>query len=106
MEDLRKIIKEEQKRNPNYFKGSVKDNGESFEIVLSPFYRDLFKTILKENNKWKNNFKSRSHLMKKTSTSLNLRNILFLNWESLIALFIWKTLFVRIWKVPEVAKVI
>ena len=51
MEDLRKIIKEEQKRNPNYFKGSVKDNGDSFEIVLSPFYRDLFKQILKEDKK-------------------------------------------------------
>jgi len=51
MEDLKKIIKEEQKRNPNYFKGSVKDNGDSFEIVLSPFYRDLFKQILKEDKK-------------------------------------------------------
>jgi hypothetical protein len=51
MEDFKKIIKEEQKRNPDYFKGSVKDNEDSFEIVLSPFYRDLFKTILKDKNK-------------------------------------------------------
>ena len=51
MEDLKKVLKEEQKINPDYFKGSVKDNGDSFEIVLSPFYRDLFKQILKEDKK-------------------------------------------------------
>ena len=45
MEDLKKVLKEEQKSNPDYFKGSVKDRGNSFEITLSPFYRDLFKTI-------------------------------------------------------------
>ena len=51
MEDLKKILKEEQQRNPNYFKGSVEDKGDSLEIVLSPFYRDLFKQILKEDKK-------------------------------------------------------
>ncbi len=45
MEDLKKVLKEEQKINPDYFKGSVKDKGDSFEITLSPFYRDLFKAI-------------------------------------------------------------
>jgi|TARA_Y100000289_G_C3835989_1_gene106047 hypothetical protein len=45
MEDLKKALKEEQKRNPDYFKGSVKDNGNSIQITLSPFYKDLFKAI-------------------------------------------------------------
>tara|TARA_R100000278_G_scaffold28584_2_gene26024 strand:- start:29 stop:175 length:147 start_codon:yes stop_codon:yes gene_type:complete len=45
MEDFKKVLKEEQTRNPDYFKGSVEDQGDSFEITLSAFYRDLFKAI-------------------------------------------------------------
>tara|TARA_Y100000361_G_scaffold23419_1_gene18563 strand:+ start:435 stop:590 length:156 start_codon:yes stop_codon:yes gene_type:complete len=51
VEDLKKILKEEQKRNPKYFKGSVEDKGDSFEITLSPFYKDLLKIIMEDKKK-------------------------------------------------------
>jgi len=35
--------------NPDYFKGEFVDNGDHFTITPSPFYRDLFKAITKEN---------------------------------------------------------
>ena len=46
--EFERLIQEERKTNPDYFKGEVKDNGDSFTITLSPFYRDLFKTITKD----------------------------------------------------------
>ena len=47
--EFERLIKEERKVNPDYFKGEVVDNGDSFTITPSPFYRDLFKAITKEN---------------------------------------------------------
>jgi len=46
--EFERLIKEETKVNPDYFKGEVVDNGDSFTITPSPFYRDLFKAITKE----------------------------------------------------------
>ena len=47
--EFERLIKEERKTNPDYFKGEVIDNGDSFTIELSPFYRDLFKAIIKDS---------------------------------------------------------
>ena len=47
--EFERLIQEERKTNPDYFKGEVVDNGDSFTITPSPFYRDLFKVITKEN---------------------------------------------------------
>ena len=44
-----RLIKEERKTNPDYFKGEVVDNGDSFTITTSQFYKDLFKAITKDN---------------------------------------------------------
>ena len=44
-----KLIQEELKTNPDYFKGEFVDNGDSFTITPSPFYRDLLKAITKDN---------------------------------------------------------
>ena len=47
--EFERLIKEERKTNPDYFKGGFVDNGDSFTITPSPFYRDLFKAITKDN---------------------------------------------------------
>ena len=44
-----RLIKEERKTNPDYFKGEVVDNGDSFTITPSQFYKDLFKAITRDN---------------------------------------------------------
>ena len=40
--EFERLIQEERKTNPDYFKGEFVDNGDSFTITPSPFYRDLF----------------------------------------------------------------
>ena len=47
--EFERLIKEERKNNPNYFKGKFEDNGDHFTITPSQFYRDLFKAITKDN---------------------------------------------------------
>jgi len=47
--EFERLIQEEFKTNPNYFKGEVVDNEDSFTITPSQFYRDLFKAITKDN---------------------------------------------------------
>ena len=47
--EFEKLIQEERVKNPDYFKGEVVDNGDSFTITPSPFYRDLFKAISKDS---------------------------------------------------------
>ena len=47
--EFERLIKEERKTNPDYFKGNFEDHGDHFTITPSPFYRDLFKAITKEN---------------------------------------------------------
>ena len=47
--EFERLIKEERKNNPNYFKAEVVDNGDSFTITLSQFYKDLFKAITKDS---------------------------------------------------------
>ena len=47
--EFERLIKEERKTNPDYFKGEVVDNGDSFTITPSQFYKDLFKAITKDN---------------------------------------------------------
>jgi len=47
--EFERLIKEELKTNPDYFKGEFIDNGDSFTITPSPFYRDLFKAITKDS---------------------------------------------------------
>ena len=47
--EFEKLIEEERVNNPDYFKGEFVDNGDSFTITPSPFYRDLFKAITKDN---------------------------------------------------------
>ena len=44
-----RLIKEERKTNPDYFKGEVVDYGDSFTITPSQFYKDLFKAITKDS---------------------------------------------------------
>ncbi len=46
--EFERLIKEERKNNPNYFKGEVEDNGDSFTIPPSPFFMDLLKAINKD----------------------------------------------------------
>ena len=48
--EFERLIQEERKTNPDYFKGDFIDNGDHFTITPSPFYRDLFKAITKEND--------------------------------------------------------
>ena len=47
--EFERLIQEDLKTNPDYFKGDFVDNGDHFTITPSPFYRDLFKAITKEN---------------------------------------------------------
>ena len=47
--EFERLIQEERVKNPDYFKGEVVDNGDSFTITQSPFYRDLFKAISKDS---------------------------------------------------------
>ena len=47
--EFERLIEEERVNNPDYFKGEFVDNGNSFTITPSPFYRDLFKAITKDN---------------------------------------------------------
>ena len=46
--EFERLIQEERKTNPDYFKGDFVDNGDHFTITPSPFYRDLFKAITKD----------------------------------------------------------
>jgi len=46
--EFERLIKEERKKNPDYFKGEVEDNGDSFTITPSPFFMDLLKAINKD----------------------------------------------------------
>ena len=48
--EFERLIHEERKTNPDFFKGDFIDNGDHFTITPSPFYRDLFKAITKEND--------------------------------------------------------
>ena len=45
--EFERLIQEERKTNPEYFKGEVEDNGDSFTITPSPFFMDLLKAINK-----------------------------------------------------------
>ena len=47
--EFERLIQEELKNNPDYFKGKFVDNGDHFTITPSPFYRDLFKAITKDS---------------------------------------------------------
>ena len=47
--EFERLIQEELKTNPDYFKGDFVDNGDHFTITPSQFYRDLFKAISKDN---------------------------------------------------------
>ena len=47
--EFERLIQEELKINPDYFKGESVDNGDHFSIKPSPFYRDLFKAITEDN---------------------------------------------------------
>ena len=47
--EFERLIQEERKTNPNYFKAEVIDNGDHFTITPSQFYKDLFKTITKDS---------------------------------------------------------
>ena len=47
--EFERLIEEERVNNPDYFTGEVVDNGDSFTITPSQFYRDLFKAITKES---------------------------------------------------------
>ena len=46
--EFERLFKEERKKNPNYFKGKVEDNGDSFTITPSPLFMDLLKAINKD----------------------------------------------------------
>ena len=46
--EFERLIQEERKTNPNYFKAEVIDNGDHFNITPSPFFMDLLKAINKE----------------------------------------------------------
>ena len=46
--EFERLIKEERKTNPDYFKGEVVDNGDHLNITPSPFFMDLLKAINKE----------------------------------------------------------
>ena len=45
---MERLIQEERKTNPNYFKAEVIDNGDHLNITPSPFFMDLLKAINKE----------------------------------------------------------
>ena len=47
--EFERLIQEELKTNPDYFKGEVVDNGDSLTIKPSQFYKDLFKAIIKDS---------------------------------------------------------
>ena len=47
--EFERLIQEEFKTNPDYFKGDFVDNGDSFTITPSQFYKDLFKAITKDS---------------------------------------------------------
>ena len=47
--EFERLIQEELKTNPDYFKGKFVDNGDSFTITPSQFNRDLFKAITKDS---------------------------------------------------------
>ena len=47
--EFEKLIQEERKTNPDYFKGEFVDNGDHFTITPSPFFMDLYKAINKDN---------------------------------------------------------
>ena len=48
--EFERLIKEERKVNPDYFKGEVENNGDdSFTVTPSPFFMDLLKAINKED---------------------------------------------------------
>ena len=47
--EFERLIQEERKTNPNYFKAEVIDNGDHFNITPSPFFMDLLKAINKDN---------------------------------------------------------
>ena len=47
--EFEKLIQEELKTNPDYFKGDFIDNGDHFIITPSPIYKDLFKAITKDS---------------------------------------------------------
>ena len=47
--EFERLIQEERKNNPNYFKAEVEENGDSFTITPSPFFMDLLKAINKDN---------------------------------------------------------
>ena len=46
--EFERLIQEERKTNPDYFKAEVIDNGDPFNITPSPFFMDLLKAINKE----------------------------------------------------------
>ena len=46
--EFERLIKEERKTNPDYFKAEVIDNGDHLNITPSPFFMDLLKAINKE----------------------------------------------------------
>ena len=46
--EFERLIQEERKTNPNYFKSEVIDNGDHLNITPSPFFMDLLKAINKE----------------------------------------------------------
>ena len=47
--EFERLIQEEIKTNPDYFKGEFVDNGDHSTITPSQFYRDLFKAITKDS---------------------------------------------------------
>ena len=47
--EFERLIQEELKTNPDYFKGEFQDNGDHFTITPSQFYKDLLKAINKDN---------------------------------------------------------
>ena len=47
--EFERLIKEERKNNPNYFKAEVEENGDSFTITPSPVFMDLLKAINKDS---------------------------------------------------------
>ena len=47
--EFERLIQEELKTNPDYFKGEFVDNGDHFSITPSPFYIDSYKAITKDS---------------------------------------------------------
>ena len=46
--EFERLIQEERKTTPDYFKAEVIDNGDHLNITPSPFFMDLLKAINKE----------------------------------------------------------